>query len=40
VLDTNEIKNEIENIPINHVGVLKFIRQSIVEGLQEINAQA
>jgi len=40
VLDTNEIKNEIEDIPINHVEVIKFIRQDIAEGLKEINAQA
>ena len=40
VLDTEEIKREIEDIPINHVEVLKFIRKDIVEGLREINAQA
>jgi anti-sigma regulatory factor (Ser/Thr protein kinase) len=40
VLDTDEIKNEIEDIPINHVEVLKFIRQDIAEGLNGINAQA
>jgi anti-sigma regulatory factor (Ser/Thr protein kinase) len=40
VLDTDEIKREIEDIPINHVEVLKFIRQDIAEGLNGINAEA
>lgn len=40
VLDTDEIKNEIENIPINHIEVLKLIRKDIAEGLKEINARA
>jgi signal transduction histidine kinase len=40
VLDTGEIKNEIGDIPINHVEVLKFIRQDITEGLKELHAQA
>jgi anti-sigma regulatory factor (Ser/Thr protein kinase) len=40
VLDTDEIKKEIEDIPINHIEVLKWIRQDIAEGLKEINAQA
>jgi hypothetical protein len=40
VLDTEEIKREIEDVPINHIEVLKFIRQDIAEGLKEINAQA
>jgi hypothetical protein len=40
VLDTEQIKAEIEDVPINHVEVLKFIRQDIAEGLKEINAQA
>ncbi|MBN1545137.1 MAG: sensor histidine kinase [Syntrophaceae bacterium] len=39
-LDTNQIKQEIEDIPITHIEVLKFIRQDIAEGLKEINAQA
>lgn len=39
-LDTDEIKSEIEDIPINHVEVIKFIRQDIAEGLKGINAQA
>lgn len=40
VLDTDEIKREIEDIPINHVEVLKFIRQDVTEGLNGINAEA
>lgn len=40
VLDTDEIKKEIADVPINHIEVLKFIRQDITEGLKEINAQA
>jgi anti-sigma regulatory factor (Ser/Thr protein kinase) len=40
VLDTDEIKREIDDVPINHVEVIKFIRQDIAEGLKEINAQA
>lgn len=40
LLDTNEIKREIEDIPINHVDVLNFIRNHITEGLREIGAEA
>jgi len=40
LLDTDLIKQEIDDIPINHIEILKFIRQDIVEGLKEINAQA
>jgi hypothetical protein len=39
-LDTDEIKREIDDVPINHIEVLKFIRQDIAEGLKELNAQA
>jgi len=39
-LDTREIKKEIEDIPINHVDVLNFIRDHITEGLKEIGAEA
>jgi hypothetical protein len=38
ILDTREIKKEIEDIPINHV--LNFIRDHITEGLKEIGAEA
>ncbi len=40
ILDTREIKKEIENIPINHVDVLNFIREHVKEGLKEIGAEA
>jgi hypothetical protein len=40
ILDTDEIKGEIEDVPINHIEVLKLIRQDISEGLKKINAQA
>ena len=40
VLDTREIKKEIEDIPINHAAVLDFIRRHINEGLTEIGAEA
>lgn len=40
VLDTDEIKKDIEDIPINHIEVLKYIRRDAAEGLREINAEA
>jgi signal transduction histidine kinase len=40
VLDTNEVKKEIDDIPINHVDILNLLRENIVDGLQEIGAQA
>ncbi len=39
-LDTDEIKGEIEDIPLNHIEVLKFIRHDVEDGLREINAEA
>jgi hypothetical protein len=39
-LDTDEIKKEIEDVPINHIEVLKFIRHHVEDGLMEINAEA
>ena len=39
-LDTDEIKREIEDVPINHIEVLKFIRHDVEDGLKEINAEA
>lgn len=35
-MDTREIRREIGDTPINHMEVLKFIRQYIKEGLSEI----
>ncbi len=40
VFDTREIKKEIDDIPINHVAVLNFVRDNITEGLKEIGAEA
>jgi hypothetical protein len=40
ILDTREIKEELEDIPINHVDVLNFIREHVTEGLKEIGAEA
>jgi anti-sigma regulatory factor (Ser/Thr protein kinase) len=39
-LDTREIRSEIGDIPINHMEVLKFTRQHIMEGLSEIGSEA
>ena len=39
-LDTREIRGEIGDIPINHVEVLKFIRQHLMESLNEIGTEA
>ena len=39
-LDTREIRSEIGDIPLNHVEVLKFIRQHIMEGLSGIGTEA
>ncbi|NEW78476.1 MAG: sensor histidine kinase [Gelidibacter sp.] len=38
VLNTKEIKETLENIPINNPQVIKFMKQMIEENLQEINA--
>ncbi|HAJ26133.1 MAG TPA: ATP-binding protein [Syntrophus sp. (in: bacteria)] len=40
LLSTEEIKKEIEDVPINHVEVLKYIRNHIAEGLKEIGSEA
>ena len=39
-LDTDEIKKEIEDVPINHIEVLKWIRLDVETGLKNIKAQA
>jgi len=39
-LKTAELKRELDDVPINHVEVLKFIRRNINEGLQEIASAA
>lgn len=40
ILDTGDVKRELEDIPINHPRVLAFIKEQIVEGLKEIGAVA
>jgi anti-sigma regulatory factor (Ser/Thr protein kinase) len=40
LLRTEEIKKVIEEIPINHVEVLKYIRSHIAEGMNEIGSDA
>lgn len=37
-LDTREIKNELEDVPINHPKVIQFIKENIRDGLKEIGA--
>jgi hypothetical protein len=38
LLDTREIKKELEGIPLNTPQVLNFIKQNIKEGLEEVGA--
>ncbi len=38
MLDTREIKEQLEDIPINHPEVLHFLRENVQEGLMEIGA--
>ena len=39
-LDTREIRKEIDDLPINHFEILKYIRGVIEEGLSEIKPEA
>jgi anti-sigma regulatory factor (Ser/Thr protein kinase) len=39
-LDTREIRCEMGDIPMNHLEVLKFIRQHILDGLNGIGTEA
>ncbi len=39
-LDTRDVRGEIDDIPIDHPEVLKFIRQHIMEGLHHIETEA
>ncbi|MDP2854269.1 MAG: ATP-binding protein [Smithellaceae bacterium] len=39
-IDTREIRKEIEDIPINHPEIIKYIRGVIEEGLREIEPEA
>ena len=40
ILDTRDVKREIDDVPINHVEVLHFIRDNVREGMKEIGAEA
>jgi anti-sigma regulatory factor (Ser/Thr protein kinase) len=37
-LDTSEIKQELEDVPINNTSILQFIQKDIIKGLKEIGA--
>ena len=39
-MDTREIRKEIEDVPINHPEIIKYIRGVIEEGLHEIEPEA
>jgi hypothetical protein len=39
-LDTDDLKKELGDVPINHVEVLRYIREDVREGLKEINSEA
>lgn len=39
-VDTREIRKEIEDVPINHPEIIKYIRGVIEEGLREIEPEA
>jgi anti-sigma regulatory factor (Ser/Thr protein kinase) len=38
-LDTRELKKELDGVPLSHPEVVKFLRQSINDGLKEIGVQ-
>jgi hypothetical protein len=40
LLSTEDIKRELEDVPINHIEVLKYIRNHIAEGMKEIGSEA
>ncbi len=40
LLDTREIKKELEDVPLNHPEVTGFLREHIAEGLSDIGAAA
>ncbi len=39
-MDTREIRKEIEDVPINHPEIIKYIRGAMEEGLQELKPEA
>ncbi len=38
-LDTDEIRKELEDMPLHHIEVLKWIRLDVVEGLQRMGSK-
>jgi hypothetical protein len=40
ILDTRQIRKTIEDVPINHPEILKYIRSMLEEGLSEIKSEA
>ena len=40
ILDTRAIRKEVGDVPINHVKVLTFIRNDVLEGLENIETEA
>jgi len=40
LLDTREVKNELEDVPIDHPTVIQFVKENIRDGLKEIGAGA
>jgi hypothetical protein len=40
LLDTREIKKELEDVPLSHPEVTRFLRVHITEGLSAIGASA
>ena len=39
-MDTRDIRKEIEDVPINHPEIIKYIRGVIDEGLSTIESEA
>lgn len=39
-MDTRDIRRELEDVPINHIEVLIFIRKHVQQGLQDIASHA
>ncbi len=37
VLDTREIREELEEIPLNNPEVIRFLRENLIQGLNELN---
>ena len=40
ILDTRDVRREIEDVPINAMDVLNFIKENIRQGLKEIHSEA